>query len=91
MSKFKVGQRVYLFNGLSLEIESDEVFAVISQAEAVPGKEFDQNKDIAEQLESGVLQVVDKYQLGHHRGILDEESLFASEEELKKFFLEFFS
>lgn len=91
MSKFKVGERVYLFNSLSLEIESDEVFAIIAQAEAVPGEDFDQNKEIAEQLESGVLHVVNKYQLGHHRGVLDEESLFASEEALKKFFLEFFS
>lgn len=90
MSKFKVGQRVYLFNSLSLDIESDEIYAVIAQPEAVPGKEFDQNKEIAEQLEAGDLQVVNKYQLVHHRGVLDEGSIFASEASLKKFFRAFF-
>lgn len=91
MSKFKVGQRVYLFNSLSLQVESDEIFAIIEQPEAVDGKEFDQNKDIASQLEAGVLQVVNKYQLGHHHGVLDESVMFASEEELRKYFRDFFA
>ena len=85
MSKFKVGQRVYLFNSLSLQIESDEIFAIIEQPEAVEGKEFDQNKDISSQLEAGVLQ------LGHHHGVLEEGVMFASEEELKKYFRDFFA
>lgn len=91
MSKFKVGQRVYLFNSLSLQIESDEIFAIIEQPEAVDGKEFDQNKDISSQLEAGVLQVVNKYQLGHHHGVLEEGVMFASEEELRKYFRDFFA
>lgn len=90
MSKFKVGQRVYLFNSLSLQIESDEIFAIIEQPEAVDGMEFDQNKGIAIQLESGALQVVNKYQLCHHHGVLDESVMFASEEELRKYFRDFF-
>ena len=82
---------MYLFNSLSMRLDSDEVFAVVIQPEAREGKEFDQKKSISEQVEAGALEVVSKYQLAHRQGILDEGSLFASEEECKKFFLEFFS
>lgn len=91
MSKFKVGQRVYFFNSIALELESDEVYAVVIQPEAKAGKEFDQGKSIAEQLDGGILDVVSKYQLSHHQGILDEGALFSSESECRSWFRAFFA
>lgn len=81
---------MYLFNSLAMRIEDDEVFAVISQPQSVKGEGIDASKSIAEQIEAGDLEVVDQYQLARHKGILDGDVLFASEEECTEYFRKFF-
>lgn len=91
MSKFQVGQRVYLFNSLSLEIESDDVYGILFVPVAVDGVEQDSGKSIAEKIDAGQMAVKEQYQLCQHQGIVDAECLFASEDECRTFFREFFS
>lgn len=91
MSKFQVGQRVYLFNSISLQIESDDVYGVLKVPVAVEDVEQDSGKSIAEKIASGQMEVREQYQLCQHQGILDAECLFESEDGCKEFFREFFS
>lgn len=90
-SKFKVGQAVCLFNSVSLKIEHDEVFAILVAPQAVEGKTIDSQKEISKSLAAGEAEVKVQYQLQYHQGILDEEVLFASEDDCRGFFREFFS
>lgn len=90
-TKFSVGQDVCLFNGVSQEIEHDEVFAILVSPVPVAGKEFNPQAKVSEQLEAGNVSVEAKYQLQHHQGIIDEKILFADDEALKEFFREFFA
>lgn len=91
MSKFKVGQRVYLFNSLGLRVESDEVYAVLYMPVPADGERIDPDRGIAELVESGAMVVKEQYQLAKHQGVLDAEMLFASEEECREFFRSFFA
>lgn len=91
MSKFSVGQRVYLFNSLSMEIEDDLVYGLLYVPIAVEGVVQDSGKDIGERLASGEMTVHEQYQLAGHQGVLEASSLFASEEDCRKFYREFFS
>lgn len=90
-TKFSVGQDVVLFNGVSMKMEHDEVFAVLVAPGPVDGKAFDPQGAVSKGLESGELVVRPQYQLQHHQGLLDEAILFESEEACKKYYREFFS
>ena len=91
MRKFEVGQRVYLFNSLSMRIEEDDVYGALFVPVAVEGIQQDGGKSIKEKIEAGQMVVKEQYQLCGHQGIVDAEVLFASEEECRKFYAEFFS
>ena len=90
MSKFNVGQRVYLFNSLSMRIEEDDVYGALHVPVAVEGVQQDSGKSIAEKLEAGQMKVQEQYQLCAHQGIIDAEVLFASREECVAFYREWF-
>ena len=90
MSKFSVGQRVFLFNSISMKVESDDVYAVLYVPVAVEGRDQDSGKGLLERIESGQMEVKEQYQLSSHQGVLDVDCLFASEEECREFFRKFF-
>lgn len=90
MSKFKVGQRVYLFNSMSLQIEEDVVYAELYVPMALENVEQHSDKELSERIAAGEMKVQEQYQLVSHQGIVDAECLFASEEECRAFFREFF-
>ena len=56
----------------------------------VEGVAQDSGKSIKEKIDSGQMEVREQYQLCGHQGIVDAEVLFASEEECRKFYAEFF-
>lgn len=89
--KFEIGQRVYLFNSLSCKIEEDDVYGVLFVPVAVEGVQQDSGKSIKEKVASGQMQVKEQCQLCGHQGIVDVDVLFASPEECKEFYSEFFS
>lgn len=89
--KFEIGQRVYLFNSLSCKIEEDDVHAILFVPMAVEGVLQDSGKSIAEKIEAGQMKVQEQCQLCGHQGIVDVDVLFASPEECKEFYSEFFS
>lgn len=91
MSKFKVGQRVWLFNSMSMAIEPDEVYGVLYVPVAVEGVAQESQKSIAERLEAGQMEVKEQCQLSMHQGIVDAAVLFASEWECRDFYRKFFS
>lgn len=91
MSKFNVGQKVYLFNSVSMSIEEDSVYAVLFVPIAKPGVAQDSSKSLQEKLSSGQMEVHEQYQLSLHQGVLDASCLFASEDECKAFFRDFFN
>lgn len=90
-TKFSIGQDVVLFNGVSMQVEHDVVFAVLVAPVPAEGEQFDANVNIAEALAEGKLSVKEQYQLQRHQGLLEEGILFESEEELRKYYREFFS
>lgn len=90
MSKFSVGQHVFLFNSLSVKIEEDDVYGALFVPVAVEGVKQDSSKSLAEKLKAGQMKVQEQYQLVGHQGIVDAEVLFASEDECRKFYAEFF-
>lgn len=90
MSKFQCGQKVFLFNSLSVKIEEDDVYGALFVPVAVEGVKQDSGKSIAEKLKAGQMKVQEQYQLAGHQGIVDAEVLFASEDECRKFYAEFF-
>ena len=90
MTKFSCGQRVYLFNSLSMRIEEDDVYGVLFVPVAVEGVQQDSGKSISEKIEAGQMVVKEQYQLCGHQGIVDADVLFASEAECRKFYAEFF-
>ena len=89
--KFEIGQRVYLFNSLSCKIEEDDVYGILFIPVAVEGVQQDGGKSISEKIEAGQMVVKEQYQLCAHQGIVDANVLFASPEECKEFYSEFFS
>ncbi len=90
MSKFKPGDRVFLFNAMGPAVESDEVFAVLHVCRGVEGKEQDGTQGIAENLKAGNLVVKEEYQLCKH-GIQGAEVLFGSEAECREWFRNWFN
>lgn len=84
-NKFSVGDHVVLFNSVSGEIEHDSVFGVLFVPVSVKGKNRDESKTIAEQIEAGLLEVKEQYQTLQH-GIVNAELLFADEERCKEFY-----
>ena len=90
-TKYSIGQDVVLFNGVAMQMEHDEVFAILLNPVPTEGNELDPRKPVSESLNEGVLEVKPQYQLQHHQGLLDEKLLFGSEEACKEFFREFFS
>lgn len=89
-TKFSIGQDVVLFNGVAMEIEHDEVLAILVGIMPVKDKAMDPQKKVSENLKAGNVEIVHQYQLQHHQGLIDEKILFESEEACKKHFLEFF-
>lgn len=89
--KLKVGQHVYLFNSLSMRIEEDDVYGALFVPIPVEGVQQDSGKSIKEKIAAGQMKVQEQYQLCAHQGIVDAEVLFASEEECRKFYADFFS
>lgn len=89
-TKYSVGQEVCLFNAISQQIEHDEVYAVLVAPNPVPGKNPDPNIPVSKSLEAGTVEVGYRYQLQRHQGLLEEKILFASEEELKEYYLDLF-
>ena len=90
-TKFSIGQDVVLFNGVSMKMEHDEVFAVLVAPGPVEGKSFDASVAVSKALAGGDLEVRPQYQLQHHQGLLDEAILFESEDACKTYYREFFS
>ena len=88
--KLAVGQKCYLFNSLSVKIEEDDVYGALFVPVAVEGVKQDSSKSIAEKLKAGQMKVQEQYQLCAHQGIVDAEVLFASEDECRAFYKEFF-
>ena len=91
MSKYDCGQTVYLFNSIACKIEEDNVYCVLYEPVPVDGGEPVGPSSIKERIESGQLAVKERYQLCGHHGILDADILFASPEECKAFYREFFA
>lgn len=89
-NRFSVGDVVVLFNSVSGEIEHDSVFGVLFVPVQAKGKERDDSKTIAEQIEAGLLEVKEQYQTLQH-GIVDAGLLFASEEECREWYRKFFA
>ena len=89
-TKFSIGQDVVLFNGVAMQMEHDQVFAILMNPVANEGKEFDPRKPVSESLKDGDVVIKPQYQLQHHQGLLDEKLLFESEEACREFFREFF-
>ena len=90
-TKFSVGQDVVLFNGVAMQMEHDEVFAVVIGPDPVEGKQADPQKKVSENMKDGNFVINAKYQLQRHQGILDENILFESEEACKAYYRKFFS
>ena len=88
--KFNAGDRCYLFNSLSVKIEEDYVYGALFVPVPVEGVKQDSSKSLAEKLKAGQMKVQEQYQLVGHQGIVDAEVLFASEDECRAFYKEFF-
>lgn len=91
MGKFSCGQRVYLFNSLSMRIEEDEVYGCLYVPVPVEGVTQDSGKSVSEKLGCGQLVVAEQYQLCGHQGIVDADVLFASEEDCREAYRRFFA
>lgn len=91
MTKFECGQRVWLFNSLSMRIEEDDVYGALFVPVVVEGVAQDSGKSIKEKLEAGQMEVKEQYQLCGHQGIVDSDVLFASEDECKAAYRAFFA
>lgn len=89
--KFECGERVYLFNSLSCEVEEDLVYGALFVPVAVEGSGSGDGKSIAEKLAAGQMEVREQYQLCSHQGIVDAGVLFHSEEECREFYRELFA
>ena len=85
MSKFSIGDRVFIFNSISCEIESDVVYAILYAPIANAGVEQDQTKSIKQRIEDGEMSVHEQCQTLQHQ-ILDADILFASESDAKEFY-----
>lgn len=88
--KLNVGQKCYLFNSLSVRIEEDTVYGALFVPVPIEGVKQDSGASIAEKLAKGQMKVQEQYQLVGHQGIVDAEVLFASEDECRAFYKEFF-
>ena len=82
---------MFLFNSLSVRIEEDDVYGCLFVPVPVEGVEQSGSKSIAQKIADGELEVKEQYQLCGHQGIVDAEVLFASEDECKAFYSDFFS
>ena len=91
MSKFNPGDKCYLFNSISMKIEEDNVYGCLYVPIAVDGVKQDSNKSLSEKLAAGMMEVREQYQLLQHQGIIDADVLFASEEDCRKYYIEFLS
>ena len=89
ISKFEVGQRVYLFNSLSMSIESDDVYGVLYVPEPAEGREQHPDKSFAERIANGEQVVSEKVQTLQHQ-IIDAAVLFESEEDCLAYYRDFF-
>ena len=81
VGKFSVGERVYLFNSLSMTIEEDDVYGVLYVPVPIEGVQQDSGKGIAEKIAAGQMEVKEQCQLCSPQGIVDADVLFASREE----------
>lgn len=84
MSKFNVGQPVYLFNSMSGKIEKDVVYGILY----VPRK--GDAPISAEDLSKGDYEVCEQYQTLQHQ-ILDAGVLFDTEADCRAFYRNYFS
>lgn len=84
MSKFNVGQPVYLFNSVSGKIEKDVVYGILY----VPRK--GDAPISAEDLSKGDYEVCEQYQTLQHQ-ILDAGVLFDTEADCRAFYRNYFS
>lgn len=84
MSKFNVGQPVYLFNSVSGKIEKDVVYGILY----VPRK--GDAPISAEDLSKGDYEVCEQYQTLQH-AILDAGVLFDTEADCRAFYRNYFS
>lgn len=91
MSKFNPGDRVFLFNSLSCKIESDDVYGCLFVPVPVEGRYGSEGKGLKEKIEAGYMEVKEQYQLVSHQGIVDADMLFASEEECREWYRQFFA
>lgn len=90
MGKFKCGQKVYLFNSLSMKIEEDDVYGILYVPVPVEGVTQDAGKSVKEKIDAGQMRVKEQYQLCGHQGIVDAEVLFATAADCRKCYREFF-
>lgn len=90
MSKFKVGDRVFLFNSISMKVESDQVFAIIYAPIPVEGKEQNSAKDVSKRIAEGEMKVHEQCQTLQHQ-ILDVDVLFRSDAECREHYRKFFA
>lgn len=91
MRKFECGQHVWLFNSLAVRVEEDDVYAALFVPVPVEGVQQDGGKSIKEKIAAGQMKVQEQYQLCNHQGIVDADVLFASEEECREFYREYFA
>ena len=89
-NKFNVGDHVVLFNSASGEVEHDSVYGVLFVPKAVDGKQPDDSKTIAEQIEAGVMEVCEEYHTLQHQ-IMPAGLLFGSEEECRAYYRKLFA
>lgn len=90
MSKFNCGDRVVLFNAHTCEFESDFVFAVLYAPILKSGADPASGEGLKDKIASGDMVVKEQYQTCTH-GVVDASVLFASEEDCKAFYADFFS
>lgn len=90
MSKFKIGDTVYLFNSISCEVEQDTVYAILYAPIPDPSVEQHSEKNFKERIELGEMKVHEQCQTLQHQ-IIDADILFATPEMAKKYYLDLLS
>jgi hypothetical protein len=90
MSKFNIGDTVYLFNSISCEVEQDTVYAVLYAPIADTRVEQHTEKSFKERIELGEMKVHEQCQTLQHQ-IVDSEILFESPEKAKAYYIDLLS
>lgn len=82
-----MGDRVVLFNSISLKFENDSAFGFVVAPEPVPGKEQHADKTVADAIKDGEKHLVISVQTLQH-GIVNQDVLFHTEKECKEYYVD---